>query len=95
MLVIDRSRAILTGLIFAAVYVILLCGFAQETIVLNVHRPAATFGTASSESRPVTLGAPGEKMCEASLRRLFQIMAERSDPLTFENLERALREMIR
>ncbi len=63
---IDRSRAILTGMIFTAVCVILLHGFSRETYVLRgpvVAAGSASYDLASSESRPVTLGNRSGRVC--------------------------------
>ncbi len=84
MLLIDRSRGILTGMICAALYVILLLGFGQETYVLRAPEPdaaGASYNVASSESRPVALGerAKPEPFCLVEHQVCGALYAEAGD----------------
>jgi len=103
----DKSNAILTGMIIAALYVILLVGFAQESYM---RRDAAS--RTDELSRAPTNREVSKRACEADLplcAALFSDLSEQYNcvvsidavrrylsepvmPLTQEGIRRAMRE---
>ena len=94
----DRSAAILTGMLIAALYVILLVGFTRES---TMRRDAAS-RTDGSGGRFCRVEPPlcaalfsdaGERQgCLTSLDAVRRFASEPMVPLTLEGLRRAMRE---
>ena len=106
----DRSVTILTGMIIAALYVILLIGFTQESYM---RRDAASRAQASVVwpviddvskrvcrlETPLCAGAPSNadesQSCTASIDAVRRLVGAPMIPLTLEGLRRAMREIRR
>jgi hypothetical protein len=93
----DKSISILTGMIIAALYVILFMGFAQETLmrrdaanrVANASRGAAGGDVASRGCR----AEPAERQsCAISIEAVRRYLSEPAAPLALQSLHRATRE---
>ena len=92
----DKSISILTGMIIAALYVILLISFTQETTmrrdaasrIANASRETATGDVASRVCR----AEPAERQsCAISIEAVRRYLSEPAVPLTLESLHRAMR----
>ncbi len=101
----DKSVAILTGMIIAALYVILLVGFSRESYM---RRDAALRADAESGAtiiedvskrvcrieRPICLGAfaaiNARQSCAASFDAVWQFIGGPSAPLTLDGLRQAM-----
>ena len=103
----DKSIAILTGMIIAALYVILLVGFTQESYMRRdaasrveslSRRPAIPeASTQVCRAGPPLCAAlfadPGERQnCVISIDAVRRYLGEPVAPLTLEGLRRAMRE---
>ena len=103
----DKSITILTGMIIAALYVILLVGFTQESYMRRdaasrmespSRRPAIQdVSTQVCRAEPPLCAAlfpdPGERQsCVTSIDAVRRFVSEPVAPLTLEGLRRAMRE---
>ncbi len=100
----DKSVAILTGMIIAALYVILLVGFSRESYMrrdaaLRAHAESgATIIDVSKRvcriERPICLGAfaaiNARQSCAASFDAVWQFIGGPSAPLTLDGLRQAM-----
>ena len=102
----DKSVGVLTGMIIAALYVILLVGFSRESYM---RRDAAGLAEAAFDMAPagdvskrvcrteqpicaaLFADASERQSCSASIDTLRQVVSEPVAPLTLQSLRRALR----
>ena len=103
----DRSTAILTGMIIAALYVILLVGFAQESYMRRDAASRAEFSVAQASARNVSnrvcrvepplcaalfSEASERSNCVTSIEAVRRYLNDPVVPLTLEGLRRAMRD---
>ena len=102
----DKSVTVMTGMIIAALYVILLVGFSRESYMrrdaaILRFEPAAALLTTGNVSKRVcrteppicaTLftGADDQEHCANSVEIMRRLLGEPGAPLTLERLRRAL-----
>ena len=103
----DKSTAILTGMIIAALYVILLVGFAQESYMRRDAASRAGVAVTQAAARNVSnqicrvepsvcaglfSDASERSNCMTSIEAVRRYLNDPIVPLTLEGLRRAMRE---